>query len=143
MTAVASCFVGPVGFGLCGLVGGGTVEIPVTRGRFAMNHGGAIGRQLRSDDPIGNAIVTFSGVNANSEIRVYLPGSVEAAWVELCDADHVLTWQVYAPGSPNNTVTIRIVNVAYKIKEFNYTSSVGNVSLPVQQEPDHWYKNPT
>lgn len=93
-------------------------------------------------DPIGATTVTFSGVNAGSEIRVYLPDGTEAAGVETCDANHVLTWQVYAPGSANNAVTVRIVANAWKIKEFNYTSAVGNVSLPVQQEADKWYSNP-
>ena len=93
-------------------------------------------------DPIGATTVTFSGVNAGSEIRVYLPDGTETAGVETCDANHVLTWQVYAPGSANNAVTVRIVANAWKIKEFNYTSAVGNVSLPVQQEADKWYSNP-
>lgn len=93
-------------------------------------------------EPVGTTTVTFSGVNANSEIRVYLPDGTEAAGIETCSADHVLTWNVYAPGSANNTVTIRIVHVDYKIKEFDYTSSVGAVSLPVQQERDKWYSNP-
>jgi hypothetical protein len=99
-------------------------------------------RQSLPTDPIGTTTVTFSGVHAGTEIRVYLPDGTEAAGVETCDANHVLTWQVYAAGSPNNTVTIRIVNTAYKIKEFDYTSTVGTVSLPVQQELDKWFKNP-
>ena len=94
-------------------------------------------------DPIGSANVTFSGVQAGTEIRVYLPDGTEAAGVEDCTVDPVLAWPVYAAGSPNNHVTIRIVHPAYKIKEFAYTSSVGVVSIPVQQEPDRWYKNPT
>lgn len=48
---------------------------------------------------------------------------------------------MYAPGSPNNTVTVRIVHPTYKIKEFDYTASTGAVSLPVQQEIDKWYSN--
>lgn len=93
-------------------------------------------------DPVGTTTVTFSGVNANSEIRVYLPDTTEAAGIENCAADHALTWQVYSAGSANNTVRIVIVHPDYKIKEFNYTSSVGNQSLPIQQERDKWYSNP-
>jgi hypothetical protein len=98
--------------------------------------------QSLSTDPVGTTTVTFSGVNANSEIRVYLPDTTEVAGVELCSANHALTWSVYAGGSPNNTVRIVIVHPDYKIKEFMYTVALGNQSLPVQQELDKWYNNP-
>lgn len=93
-------------------------------------------------EPVGTTTVTFDGINAGSEIRVYLPDGTEAAGIESCAADQVLSWSVYAPGSPNNTVTVRIVHPTYKIKEFDYTVSTGAVSLPVQQEVDKWYSNP-
>lgn len=93
-------------------------------------------------EPVGSTAVTFVGVHANSEIRVYLPDTTETAGVENCADDPVLSWSAYAPGSANNTVRIVIVHPDYKIKEFNYVSSVGNQSLPVQQEPDKWYSNP-
>ncbi len=92
-------------------------------------------------DPIGNATVTFSGIQAGTEIRVYLPDGTEVTGIESCAANQVLTWSVYAPGA-NSVVTIRLVNVAYKIKEFDYTPVVGTQSLPVQQEADKWYRNP-
>ena len=120
----------------------GTMEYPSSRGAFKNGFGYVLSRQLLATDPVGTATVTFAGVNAGSEIRVYLPDGTEAAGVESCDANHVLTWSVYAPGSSNNTVTIRIVNTAYKIKEFSYTSVAGAQSLPVQQEADKWYVNP-
>lgn len=104
--------------------------------------GGAVIKRRLPTDPVGSAAVTFQGVQAGTEIRVYLPDGTEAAGVEDCTADPVLTWPVYAAGSPNNSVTIRIIHTAYKIKEFAYTSTVGNVSIPVQQESDRWYKNP-
>lgn len=121
---------------------GGTLEYPATRGRFNANHLVSLSKQLLATDPIGTATVTFSGVNAGSEIRVYLPDGTETAGVETCDANHVLTWSVYAPGNANNVVTIRIVHTAYKIKEFDYTSAEGAQTLPVQQEADKWYRNP-
>lgn len=93
-------------------------------------------------EPVGITTVTFSGVNAGSEIRVYLPGGTEATGIETCSDNQVLSWPVYAPESPNNTVTVRIVSMTYKIKELSFTSTVGTVSLPVQQEPDPWYSNP-
>lgn len=99
-------------------------------------------RQALATDPIGTCTRTFDGVPANSEIRVYLPDATEAAGIETCAANQQLTWQVYAAGSPNNTVRIVIVHPDYKIKEFTYTSTVGTSSIPVQAEPDKWYSNP-
>lgn len=120
-----------------------TFEWPTARGVFATAGLVKVARQSLPTDPVGTTTVTFQGVQAGTEIRVYLPDGTEAAGVEDCTADPVLTWPVYAAGSPNNSVTIRIIHTAYKIKEFAYTSSVGVVSIPVQQEPDRWYKNPT
>lgn len=102
----------------------------------------ALGVSSWPTDPIGTTTVTFDGVNAGSEIRVYLPDGTEVAGVETCDNNHVLNWSVYASGSANNTVRIVIVHPDYKIKEFSYTSRIGAQSIPVQQEPDKWYSNP-
>lgn len=93
-------------------------------------------------DPVGTTTVTFDGVVAGSEIRVYLPDTTEVSGIESCAAAQALTWSVYAPGSANNTVRIVIIHPDYKIKEFNYVSSVGNQSIPVQPELDKWYSNP-
>lgn len=122
----------------------GTMEYPAesARGRSNVNHLSPITRQTLATDPVGTTTVTFSGVNSGSEIRVYLPDGTEAAGVESCDADHALSWSVYVPGSARNTVTVRIVNTEYKIKEFSYTAAEGAQTLPVQQELDKWYVNP-
>ena len=90
-------------------------------------------------DPLGYVAATFDGVHAGSEIRIFSLAGIERTGVESCDDDHVLTWGVY--GSPD-TVIVRIVNVAYKIKEFNLKVSKGSATIPVQQEPDPWYSNP-
>ncbi len=81
--------------------------------------------------------VTFSGVNASSEIRVYNTALDELAGIETCSANQVLTWAI-----PTGDVRIVIIHPDYKIKEFTYASVVGTQSLPVQQERDKWYKNP-
>jgi hypothetical protein len=82
--------------------------------------------------------VTFSGVAANSEIRVYDSASNEVAGIEDCAANQVLTWAVPSPAA----VRIVIVNMAYRIMDFIYTSQPGNQTVPVQPEPDKWYNNP-
>ena len=81
--------------------------------------------------------VTFSGVNAGSEIRVYDASGNELAGVESSTANPELTW-VLSTGD----VRIVVVHLDYKIKDFQYTPISGAVSLPVQQEADSWYSNP-
>lgn len=93
-------------------------------------------------DPIGSTTVTFDGVVAGSEIRVYGQDLNELAGIESCSANQVLTWSVYASGSPNNNVTIKIINMAYRIKDFPYVSQLGSLSIPVQMEADKWFSNP-
>lgn len=100
------------------------------------------GKQRLPTDPIGTTTVTFDGVPADSEIRIYDPNRNELAGIETCAANQVLSWAVYATGSPNNKVRIVIIDMVHRIKEFNYTSQVGNQSIPVQTEPDKWYANP-
>lgn len=114
----------------------------IGRGR-AVDHGlFAVGNARLPSDAIGTTTVTFSGVNAGSEIRVYLSDMTEVAGIESGAADQSLSWDVYAAGSPNNTVRIVIIHPSYKIKEFTYTATAGSQNIPIQQEPDKWYSNP-
>lgn len=113
-----------------------------TRGKTAHLGPYVLGVCRLPDDSVGNTNVTFSGVNSGSEIRVYLPDTTEIAGVENCTDNHQLSWVVYPFGSANNIVRIVIIHPNYKIKEFDYTSIVGNQSLPAQQERDKWYSNP-
>ena len=116
---------------------------PASRGRIVPSAMGiSVGVFRLSSDPTGLTTVTFTGVNAGSEIRVSLSDLTEMAGVETCTADPSLTWDVYAAGNANNTVRIVIIHPDYKIMEFTYLSQTGNQSIPVQQEPDKWYSNP-
>lgn len=100
------------------------------------------GRARLVTEPIGSASVTFAGINAGSEIRVYIPDGTEVAGIESCSADQVLSWPAYATGNPNNVVTIRIISLAHKVIEMTYTSAAGSIAIPIQQQPDPWYSNP-
>lgn len=120
----------------------GATALPTIRGRSLNNFGITISRQSLPDDPVGSTTVAFDGVPAGSEIRVQLPDSTEVAGIESCIANQSLSWQVYAPGSPNNIVRIIIVNLAYKLKDFLYTSKVGSSSIPIQMDNDPWFSNP-
>jgi hypothetical protein len=120
----------------------GTVNVPEQRGRSNPQGIEFFSRQTLPSDPIGLATVTFSGVQANSEIRIFLDDGSELVGIENCTENQVLTWDVYSNGSPNNNITIRIINSQYKIKEFSYVSMIGNQTIPIQQEKDKWYFNP-
>lgn len=117
-------------------------DFQAARGRILPTVSVILSRQSLPTDPAGTATVTFSGVQAGSEIRVYLPDSTEIAGIESCAADQTLAWPAYVAGSPNNTVRIVILSNTYRLKEFTYTSSVGAQNLPIQQERDQWYSNP-
>jgi len=92
-------------------------------------------------DPLGYVDLTFDGVNANSEIRIYRNSdSTETAGVELCDANHVFAGVPYY--GTGQVCTVRIVHPDYKIKEFTYTIPGVDQTIPIQQEPDRWYSNP-
>lgn len=104
--------------------------------------GGAVIKRRLPTDPIGSATVTFQGVQAGTEIRVYLPDGTEAAGVEECTADPVLTWPVYAAGSPNNSVFITLLKRGFRWQRFNYVSLVGSQTLPIFQIADLGYSNP-
>lgn len=93
-------------------------------------------------DPIGSTAVTFAGIVAGSEIHVYLPDGTEVAGVESCTPDQELSWPVFAPGSPNNTVTITLIKRGLRWMKFPYVSKVGGQSIPIFQNPDLGYSNP-
>ena len=112
------------------------------RGVFYTIGGEMLEYQSLPTDPLGTMTVTFLGVNAGTEIHVYLPDGTEAAGVESCDANHALTWQVYAAGSPNNTVYITLLLRGYRWQKFSFASAVGAVNLPIFQIADLGYNNP-
>jgi hypothetical protein len=87
--------------------------------------------------------VTFAGVQAGSEIRVYLPDSTEVAGVEGCPANPTLVWPAYVAGSPNNNVYITIIKRGQRWLRFNYTTTPGAKEIPIFQQPDLGYSNPT
>ena len=93
-------------------------------------------------DSLGSTTVTFTGVIATSEIRVFI-GETEIAGTESASANQALVWPYYAPGNSNNDVTVRIVHPDYRMKEFVYTTLPQiTQALPIQQERDRWYSNP-
>lgn len=103
---------------------------------------------LPGDMAVGATTVTFSGVVVGSEIHVYLPdgdggsAGTEVAGVESCSANQVLSWPVYAAGSPNNTVWVHIIKRGLRWMKFPYVSKLGTQSIPIFQNTDLGYNNP-
>lgn len=90
--------------------------------------------------PLGSASITFTGVIAGSEIRIYNNSTgAEIAGVESCSANQVLTFPM---DTSTLSVRISILSLNYKNEDFDYTASVGAQSIPVQPKPDKWYSNP-
>ena len=112
------------------------------RGRFYPVVNEMYELQSLPTDPSGVTSVTFDGIVTGSEIHVYLPDGTEVAGVESCVADQGLTWPVYAPGSPNNTVTITLIKRGLRWQKFQYQSKPGPQVLPIFQNPDLGYSNP-
>lgn len=108
----------------------------------------SVGVSLLPTDPVGTTTVTFQGVVAGSEIRVYLPDGLngaagtEVAGLDSCVANQQLTWDVYSTGSPNNAVWIHLLKRGLRWQKFTYNSQVGNQTLPIFQITDLGYNNP-
>lgn len=116
--------------------------VSANRGKWNNSGLTSISIQTLPTDPVGNTTITFSGVQAGSEIHVYLPDGTEVAGVESCAAGQVLTWPVYASGSANNTVSITIIKRGLRWQKFNYASKLGAQSIPIFPQPDLGYNNP-
>lgn len=103
---------------------------------------------LPADMSIGATTVTFDGVVAGSEIRVYLPdgpngsAGTEVAGLDSCTALQQLSWPVYAAGSPYNNVWIHIIKRGLRWMKFPYASKIGAQSIPIFQNTDLGYNNP-
>ncbi|MCU0989207.1 MAG: hypothetical protein MUE63_06415 [Xanthomonadales bacterium] len=103
--------------------------------------GASVGVFRLPTDPLRYVNLTFDGAIAGSEIRCYLDSDgTELFGVESCDADHVFSGVPYF-GTGQDT-TIRIVNSAYRIKEFPYAIPAVDQVIPIQMEADKWYSNP-
>jgi len=121
--------------------GAGIVEMPSANGGFRQAGLVLLQRQSLPTDPVGTTTVTFSGIQADTEIRVYLPDGTEVAGIESCAANQVLTWSVYAPGA-NSTMYITLLKRGYRWQRFPYTPVVGAQNLPIFQIVDLGYSNP-
>jgi len=120
----------------------------ISRGKSVSLGGVLLGSAAWATDPIGTTTVTFDGVVAGSEIRVYLPdgpsgsAGTEVAGLDSCISQQQLTWSIYAAGSPNNTVWIHIIKRGLRWMKFPYVSKLGIQSIPIFQNTDLGYNNP-
>ena len=112
------------------------------RGRFYSVVNEMYEMQPLPSDPQGVATVMFDGIVAGSEVHVYLPDGTEVAGVESAVEKQILSWPVYAPGSPNNNVSITIIKRGLRWQKFQYASRTGAQTLPIFQITDLGYNNP-
>ena len=103
---------------------------------------GAYSQQKGETDAIGSTIVTFQGVPAGTEVRVYSQARVELAGVDSSTENPALSWPVYPNGSPNNTVYITILKRGYRWQKFNHSSTMGAATIPIFMSTDLGYNNP-
>jgi len=118
---------------------GDTVQIygpGITATRFV---GGV--QPMPSDMAIGQTTVTFDGVQAGTEIRVYKSDGTALVGIEDCAADQVLSWGVFGLTSAN-IIYITLLKRGYRWQRFNYTSVMGAQTLPIFQITDLGYSNP-
>lgn len=88
--------------------------------------------------PLGAISITFIDIKADTEIRIFNALGFEVAGVESCIADQTLIWNADNEG----VFTIRLISLVYGLQEFTYTATVGEHSIPIQQEIDPWFKDP-
>lgn len=117
-------------------------QFDLGRGQMiASQFGLSVGVFRLPTDPLKYIMLTFDGVKANSEIRIYRNSDgTETAGVELCDANHIFAGVPYY--GTGQVCTVRIIHPQYKIKEFTYTIPSVDQVIPIQQELDKWFKNP-
>jgi hypothetical protein len=115
--------------------------VPAATSRITMAVDVSVGAFRLPTDALKYVDLTFDGVVAGSEIRAYMQSDgTELFGVESCDADHTFSGVSYF--GTGQDVTIRIVNSAYRIKEFTYTIPAVDQVIPIQMEADKWYSNP-
>lgn len=120
----------------------GMILIPAQSGRVSSATGGnTFGVFRLPTDPLKYVDLTFDGVVAGSEIRAFLNSTgAELFGVESCDANHAFAGVPYF--GTGQVCAIRIINTAYRIKEFAYTIPAVDQVIPIQMEPDKWFSNP-
>lgn len=124
------------------------VQNDSTTGTLTINSVG--GSNLTATDPgtgvgqtnilAGQATLTLTGLELNSEVRVYTAGTqTELDGVENSGTTFAYTYTYV----PSTFVDIVIFNVDYDpIKLLNVELGAADASVPIQQSFDRWYNNP-
>ena len=137
-----------IALGLVGRHGVELMAVDASMNHLHGRHGLSFQYRRLPTEPVGTTSVTFDGVIAGSEIRVYLPdgpdgaAGTEVAGLDACVANQQLSWAVYAPGSQNNNVWIHIIKRGLRWQKFSYASQAGAQSIPIFQNTDLGYNNP-
>jgi hypothetical protein len=122
--------------------GGGTMELPATNGRMAVNHNHALERQLLPTDPIGSMTLTLTNIVPGStyDVEVLSTGNQVVTPGTAAGSSVVLTIPVYISGSVNNSLRIKVRKGSsspyYQPYETQVTAAVGSQSLFINQLSD-------
>lgn len=121
----------------------GTMELPTARGRYNVQHMTALARQSLATDAVGTVNVSFSGVKAGSEIKLFDQVGELLAGVESAAGTPAFVLSRFSDGSPNNDVRVLIISLSYEVLDFVITLTSANTNIPVFQRKDRNYRNPT
>lgn len=112
-----------------------------TRGRFLISALVPVERQSLPTDPVGVFTLTLTNLVAGSAIQIEPQAGGAALYTGTAGASTVVVpLQAYAPGSPNNSLRIKVrkgtTSPFYQPFETQATATVGAQTIFVSQIPD-------
>lgn len=119
---------------------GRTVELPTSRGRFAISGLAALSRQSLPSDPIGNLTLTLDNIAIGSSVQIETQSGITLVNRTAAATTELFSLVVYAPGSPLNSLRIKVRKGSsapfYRPFETLTTATVGSQSIYVAQQQD-------
>lgn len=117
-----------------------SVNMPTARGLFTSNGLNYVALQSYPTDPIGLLNLTLTNIVVGSNLQVETATGTPVLNITCDTSTEILNLQVYAPGSPNNDLIIKVRKGTaapyYRPWETVLTATVGSQSIYVSQIPD-------
>lgn len=109
-------------------------------GTFTTINGATVGILRLPTDPIGLLNLTLTNIVVGSNLQVETATGTPVLNITCDTSTEILNLQVYAPGSPNNDLIIKVRKGTaapyYRPWETVLTATVGSQSIYVSQIPD-------
>lgn len=119
----------------------GTPSISAERGKWSTSNGEALSRQPLPNDPVGTFTLAIDGIVPGSAI--YIRDQADTTTIysgTATSSNETLQLQVYSPGSPLNSLRIKVRKGSsspfYRPWETLATAVVGSQSIYVSQIPE-------